>query len=457
MLKSALQHYFGFSQFRQGQEALIQSVLEGKNTLGILPTGSGKSLCYQLPTYIKQQPTLIISPLISLMDDQVMQMKMYGERRVVSIHSGMSYGERQLAFQQLDSALFIFVSPEFILQPHHLNRFKNMSLGLIVLDEVHCLSEWGFDFRPHYALINHVTDLYQHVPILGLTATATSHLKSDIEFVTKQSFTLLQSDMDRPNISLSVKQMTSYQDKIDWILETLTTSGPTIIYVSSKKVCLDIAEQIYATGYLTGIYHADLSYEERYTVQQQFLKNDIRIIVATSAFGMGVNKPDIRTVIHFHLSSSPSSYLQEIGRAGRDGKQSQAIALYQEDDQYLLELLATGHQITKEDIYLFEQRTLIDQEKHDILSVLSQRYSVEQLQKIFRQNYQQKVRALQHMLQYINAQTCRRKQLMRYFNMSVKTNNNCCDICGISHQIDEKNRKKVYRKISYEEKLETLF
>ncbi|UXR79264.1 MULTISPECIES: RecQ family ATP-dependent DNA helicase [unclassified Staphylococcus] len=457
MLKTALQQYFGFSQFRQGQEELIQSVLNGENTLGILPTGSGKSLCYQLPTYIKQQPTLIISPLISLMDDQVMQMKMNGERRVVSIHSGMSQSERQLAFQQLDSALFIFVSPEFILQPHHLNRIRNLTLGLIVLDEVHCLSEWGFDFRPHYALINQVTDLYQHIPVLGLTATATSHLKSDIEFVTKRTFTLLQSDMDRTNISLSVEHMTSYQDKIEWILETIATSGPTIIYVSSKKVCLDIAEQIYAAGYLTGIYHADLSYEERYTVQQQFLKNDIRIIVATSAFGMGVNKPDIRTIIHFHLSNSPSSYLQEIGRAGRDGKQSQAIALYQEDDQYLLELLATAHQIIEEDIHLFEQGTLIDQEKHDILSVLSQRYSVEKLQKIFRQNHQQKVRALQHMLQYANIQTCRRQQLMRYFNMSVKTNGNCCDICGISHQIHEKNRKKVYRKISYEEKLETLF
>ncbi|UXR73013.1 RecQ family ATP-dependent DNA helicase [Staphylococcus sp. IVB6238] len=457
MLKAALKQYFGFSQFREGQESLIQSILEGHNALGILPTGSGKSLCYQLPTYIKQQTTLIISPLISLMDDQVMQMKMKGERRVVAIHSGMSSDERRMAYQQLDDALFIFVSPEFILQPHHLSRFQNIQLGLIVLDEVHCLSEWGFDFRPHYALIRKVTDLYQYIPILALTATATKHLQADIEFVTKRSFKLLQSEMDRPNISLAVKHMESYQEKIDWVLETIATSGPTIIYVSSKKVCVDIAEQIYASGYLTGIYHADLSYEERYTVQQQFLNNDIRIIVATSAFGMGVNKPDIRTVIHFHLSNSPSSYLQEIGRAGRDGQQSQAIALYQPDDQYLLETLSLANTITEEDIQLFEAGTLIDHEKHDILMLLTQQYSNIKLHEIFRQNFQQKSIALQFMLKYAHTGSCRRKLLMNYFGMTVLTKDNCCDICGITHTIYEKNRKKVLRKFTYKEKLESLF
>ncbi|MGV3041529.1 RecQ family ATP-dependent DNA helicase [Staphylococcus rostri] len=457
MLKAALQQYFGFDTFREGQEAIIQSVLDGQHTLGILPTGSGKSLCYQLPTYIKQQPTLIISPLISLMDDQVMQMKMNGEQRVIAIHSGMAHEERTLAYQQLNTARFIFVSPEFILQPHNLTRFTTMHFGLIVLDEVHCLSEWGFDFRPHYALIGQLIKHHRHTPILALTATATHQLKTDLEYVTGCSFYDFQSTMDRPNISLSVKYMDDYHEKMAWILETIDTSGPTIIYVSSKKVCLDIAEQIYTAGHLTGIYHGDLSYQERYTVQQQFLSNEIRIIVATSAFGMGVNKPDIRTVIHFHIASSPSSYLQEIGRAGRDGKPSQAIALYQTDDQFLMETLATANIIRDEDIHLFETGQLIDVEKNDILTVLAQQYSLSALYKIFQQNNRQKTIAYRHMLSYISTTDCRRQQLLSYFNKPVITTDHCCDNCGTTHEIYEKNKKKVKRKLTYEEKLESLF
>ncbi|MCS4485471.1 RecQ family ATP-dependent DNA helicase [Staphylococcus americanisciuri] len=457
MLKNALKQYFGFDDFREGQEEIIQSILKGHHTLGILPTGSGKSLCYQLPTYIHQKPTLIISPLISLMDDQVMQMKMNGEHQVTAIHSGMSSDERTLAYNQLTSSRFIFVSPEFILQVHHLERFSQINFGLIVLDEVHCLSEWGFDFRPHYALIGDLLKLYTNIPILALTATATQHLKQDIEYVTDYSFKVFQSSMDRPNISLSVKHFDAYQEKLSWLLTTIDTSGPTIIYVSSKKVCLDIAEHIYAAGHLTGIYHGDLSYQERYTVQQQFLNNEIRIIVATSAFGMGVNKPDIRTVIHFHLSTSPSNYLQEIGRAGRDGQQSQAIALYQTDDQYLIETLAIANSIRDEDITLYQQGQLIDGEINDILTVLTQRYTIQALHQIFQQNYERKTRAFRHMLNYVSTQYCRRQQLLRYFDKPVITIENCCDICGIKHEIHEKNKKKVKRKRTHKEKLESLF
>ncbi|SUM33137.1 ATP-dependent DNA helicase [Staphylococcus gallinarum] len=161
MLIDELKHWFGFETFKPGQEAIIKSVLNQQDTLGILPTGSGKSLCYQLPTYIKQQPTLIISPLISLMDDQVMQLKAHGEHKVSCIHSGMDEDERSANIKNLKQSRFIFLSPEFILQPHNFKLIKHINFGLIVLDEAHCLSEWGYDFRPHYALIgkNHSNNL----------------------------------------------------------------------------------------------------------------------------------------------------------------------------------------------------------------------------------------------------------------------------------------------------------
>lgn len=457
MLNEALQHFFGFDHFKPGQEAVIQSVLNGKNTLGVLPTGSGKSLCYQLPTYINQQPTLVISPLISLMDDQVMQMKMNGEPRVVAIHSGMTEEERHTAYTQLKSARFIFVSPEFILQPRHFKKIAHIPFGLIVLDEAHCLSEWGFDFRPHYIQIGALTKHFKDVPLLALTATAVSHLQNDIEMVVKHNFTTITLPMDRPNISLSVKHCLDFDEKIAQLLSIIPNSGPTIIYVSSKKICYDLAETIYHSGFLTGIYHADLTYQERHTVQQQFLNNDIPIIVATSAFGMGVNKPDIRTVIHFHLPPSPSNFIQEIGRAGRDGLPSQSIALYQNEDLHLMETLAIENLIDTRDIDAYFQNQLLNEEKTEILDQLSQVFNEQTLKRIFDEQYTLKQSAFEQMVLYVNASSCRRTTLLSYFHMSNTTETQCCDVCDTIRFIKQKNEKKVRRQMNYHEKLDSLF
>ncbi|WP_154836865.1 RecQ family ATP-dependent DNA helicase [Staphylococcus sp. Marseille-Q1834] len=457
MLEDKLKEWFGYDAFNPGQREIIESILNGQHTLGVLPTGSGKSLCYQFPTYMKQQPTLIISPLISLMDDQVMQLKAQGEKHVSYIHSGMEEQEKKENINLLKKSRFIFLSPEFLLQSNHFELINQINFGLIVLDEAHCLSEWGYDFRPHYALVGQITQFFKSATILALTATAPPHLPEDLETILKIKFKTIKTTMNRDNISFSHINFESDDDKITWLLEFLETSGPTIIYVSSKKMCFELANLIYKKGYLTGIYHGDLSYQERHTVQQQFINNFIPVIVATSAFGMGVNKKDIRTVIHFHLSTSPSNYLQEIGRAGRDGKQSQAISLFQPDDSFILETLLFNDAILAEDVEAYDLGAFLPPNKQEILDVLRQRYSIIQLKKIFKTSLIRKKLGYQRMIGYTSLDQCRRSYLLEFFGEVPAKPNQCCDIDSNLTSLNCFNRKKVKRKFSYNEKLKNLF
>ena len=458
MLHDALKKWFGFDSFKDGQEAIITSVLNHTNTLGILPTGSGKSLCYQLPTYINQKPTLIVSPLISLMDDQVMQMKVNGETSLSCVHSGMDEQERQFNLSKIKSSRFIFLSPEFLLQPFNTKLLNQLDLGLIVLDEAHCLSEWGYDFRPHYALIGKITRQFPQATILALTATAQPYLLNDINHMLNTKFTEIKTTMNRDNISLSHLNFDNDEGKLTWLLNFIQHSGPTIIYVSSKKICLTLAKAIYNEGYLTGIYHGDLTYQERHTVQHQFINNEIPIIVATSAFGMGINKKDIRTIIHFHLPTSPSSYMQEIGRAGRDGEISQAISLYQPDDSFLLDTLLFTDSITEDDITLFESGDLIDPVKVEMLTILNDYYSINELTTIFNKAYQRKQIAYKKMIGYKMLDSCRRQFLLNYFGENDFAKPlNCCDNDSDLKNLTIYNRKKVKRKMNYYEKLQNLF
>ncbi|BBD89975.1 RecQ family ATP-dependent DNA helicase [Staphylococcus caprae] len=457
MLEDKLKDWFGFKTFKPGQKDIIQSVLEGKHTLGILPTGSGKSLCYQFPTYLIEKPTLVISPLISLMDDQVMQMKLNGESQVAYIHSGMDEVEKRNNIKRLPQSRFIYLSPEYILQPQNFKLISRIDFGLIVLDEAHCLSEWGYDFRPHYALIGQIISHFKHARVLALTATAPPHLDEDLTQILNVKLNVIKTSMSRENISLQHRNFNDDDEKIEWLIPFLNYSGPTIIYISSKKKCLELANLIYDAGFLTGIYHGDLSYQERQTVQQQFLNNDIPVIVATSAFGMGINKKDIRTVIHFHLSSSPSNYLQEIGRAGRDGKLSQAISLYQPDDRFLLETLLFTDMITDEDISMFELGDFLPPDKKEILETLYRQFSVSELRSIFKKSYQRKRLGYMRMLGYKDIDQCRRNYLLEFFNEHPDKPNQCCDNDTDLKEIKNFNRKKVKRKMTYEEKLKNLF
>lgn len=234
-------------------------------------------------------------------------------------------------------------------------------------------------------------------------------------------------------------------------------SGPTIIYVSSKKMCLNLAQMIYDYGFLTGIYHGDMNYQERQTVQQQFLNNDIPVIVATSAFGMGINKKDIRTIIHFHLSTSPSNYIQEIGRAGRDGERSQAISLYQPDDKYILETLLFADMITEADVQNFEIGEFLLPDKQNILSTLHSFYKIGTLKQIFKQSFKRKQLGFFRMIGYSKLDQCRRKYLLEFFGEYPPTQEQCCDNDSNIQDIIIPNKKKVIRSIGFEEKLQNLF
>ncbi|MCD8874437.1 RecQ family ATP-dependent DNA helicase [Mammaliicoccus sciuri] len=457
MLQQELKKYFGYDHFRSGQEETVQNILDGHDVLSILSTGAGKSLCYQLPAYITGGRVLIISPLISLMDDQVVQMKLNGEKNAVAIHSAIDPNERSDIFRNLLSYQFIFCSPEFIYEEHNFKRFKSIGFKYIVLDEAHCLSEWGFDFRPHYALISKVTQYFKEAQVIALSATLTNKMMQDIEVITKRQFKIHKEGLNRSNIMYHHVNFDSEEEKDHYLLDTIKDSGPTIIYVSSKKKCHELAEMIYKEGFLTGIYHGDLNYQERTTVQTQFINNDIKIIVATSAFGMGINKQDVRTVIHYHLPTSPSKYVQEVGRAGRDGEPSQAISLFTASDIHILSHLANEHGIDIDMLNLFEQGYQLNEEISKNIQYLLELYPLNQLKEKIQAEQNQKQYAFSFMRNYIQIDTCRRTYLMNYFNEHVTQDNHCCDNCKNANLLKLPNIKEVKFKTSYKNRLNAIF
>jgi ATP-dependent DNA helicase RecQ len=336
---SILRQYWHHDTFRSQQEEIIAAVLDGRDTLALLPTGGGKSVCFQIPGLLRPGLCLVISPLIALMKDQVEQLRKRGIL-AVAIHSGMRRDQIDLLLNNAiyGETKFLYVSPERLQTEMFLARFRQMKVGLIAVDEAHCISQWGYDFRPPYLKIASLREIFPDVPVIALTASATAPVQDDIiaKLKFRNGHAMFRKSFARDNLSFVVRKTENKDQKL---LEILTkVKGPAIIYVRSRKATQEVARWLGRKDITASFYHAGLSFEDRTRRQDEWIQNQTRVMVATNAFGMGIDKPDVRIVAHLDLPENLESYYQEAGRAGRDGLRAFAVVLYQDADVSNLQL-----------------------------------------------------------------------------------------------------------------------
>ena len=333
-----LKQYWGYNNFRPLQEDIINTVLDGKDTLALLPTGGGKSICFQVPAMAKDGLCLVVSPLIALMKDQVESLKTKGIL-ALAIYSGMSFLEIKKTLQNAayGNYKFLYVSPERLETSLFLEMLPAMNINLLAVDEAHCVSQWGYDFRPPYLRIAALREMLPGVPVLALTASATKVVQDDICDKLKPTpppeggtlahlWQRFQQSFERPNLSYSVFNVPSKQNKLLDILKNVP--GTAIVYCKSRKHTREIADLLKLNAVNADYYHAGLTNEERNKRQENWITNKTRVIVSTNAFGMGIDKPDVRVVVHYDVPDCLENYYQEAGRAGRDGKRAYAVLLY---------------------------------------------------------------------------------------------------------------------------------
>jgi ATP-dependent DNA helicase RecQ len=332
LFQHILRDYWGYSSFRSLQEDIIQSVWEGRDTLGLMPTGGGKSLTFQVPVMAMKGICLVVTPLIALMKDQVDNLRERGIK-AAAVYSGMSRSEIITTLENciFGDFKFLYVSPERLSSDIFITKLQAMNVCLLVVDESHCISQWGYDFRPSYLKISDVRLLLEDVPVLALTATATREVVDDIqERLLFKKKNLFQKSFVRENLSYVVR---AADNKVGELIHILTTvQGPAIVYVRSRKQTKEIAQSLQKAAIPADFFHAGLSHEDKVNRQNAWKRNECRVMVSTNAFGMGIDKSDVRTVIHMDLPNSLEEYFQEAGRAGRDGERSYAIILYTRAD-----------------------------------------------------------------------------------------------------------------------------
>ncbi|KAA3438739.1 RecQ family ATP-dependent DNA helicase [Rufibacter hautae] len=331
-----LRQYWGHEAFRPGQEDIINSTLAGQDTLAILPTGGGKSICFQVPALVMGGVCVVISPLVALMKDQVENLRKRGIS-AAALHAGQPERERDIIMDNcvFGGVQFLYVSPERLQTDLFLERVKRMNVTLLAVDEAHCISQWGYDFRPPYLEIAKLRELLPQVPVLALTASATEAVKTDIQEKLKfKNGQVFQQSFARKNLSYSVLPTEDKEGRLREILQKM--NGTSIVYVRNRRRTEELAQWLQRQGIKATAYHAGLPHQTRSSAQTDWLMDRVRVIVATNAFGMGIDKPDVRLVVHLDLPDSLEAYYQEAGRAGRDGKYSYATVLLGPEDGGLL-------------------------------------------------------------------------------------------------------------------------
>ncbi len=354
--REVLRTYYGYDDFRPLQQEIINSVLEGHDTLALLPTGGGKSLCFQIPALVKQCLCLVITPLIALMRDQIENLRKR-DIRAAAIYSGMTYEQQRIALDncQFGPYRFLYVSPERLESADFRKRLAQLPIGLVAVDEAHCVCEWGYDFRPSYLRIAQLWENMppdKHVPVLALTATATPEVQTDIMHkltnqqspITNHQWNVFRQSFHRENLRYVVRNCADSEDKLKQIVRIMNgVPGTGIIYVRNRKRCKELCEWLQAQGLSADFYHAGLDAAERAQKQTLWKDGKTRVMVCTNAFGMGIDKPDVRFVAHYDLPSSIEAYFQEAGRAGRDGEQAFCVLLYAPEDDAKLRKRAADH------------------------------------------------------------------------------------------------------------------
>ncbi|WP_419909892.1 DNA helicase RecQ [Hoeflea sp.] len=389
---SVLRHVFGYHEFRPGQLRIIEQLMAGEHVLAVMPTGGGKSLCYQIPAILAAGLTVVVSPLVALMDDQVAALNANGVN-AVSIHSGMDREAQTAAWQAVQAGRIklLYLSPERLMGERMLGALSQLDLAMFVIDEAHCISKWGVSFRPEYEMLSRLKERFSQVTFGAFTATADAATRRDIaEKLFPGDGTVVVQGFDRPNLRLAVTPKDNWRRQLTGFLDDKNGQSG-IVYCLSRKFTEEVAGFLQDEGWNAIAYHAGQDAGTRRQGQDRFMSEDAVIMVATIAFGMGIDKPDIRFVCHLNLPGSVEAYYQEIGRAGRDGAQAETLMLYGLDDIRM-------------------RRMFIDQDGEDDAHRLREH------------------KRLDSLLAYCEAATCRRKVLLAYFDEEIAPCGNC-DTC----------------------------
>ncbi|PWU68617.1 RecQ family ATP-dependent DNA helicase [Gracilibacillus dipsosauri] len=498
-LEQHLKHHFGYDHFRTGQKEIIEAVLSEQNVVAVLPTGSGKSICYQLPALLLKGTVIVVSPLLSLMTDQVKELKAHGFKQVAAINSMITESEKQYIFNRLSEYKLLYVSPEMLQNNFLLKRLYSLTIPLMVIDEAHCISQWGFEFRPDYLRLGEVHHKLNKPTILALTATATKEVQEDIiQSLQMNNCIRLIYPMDKPNIAFKVKQFTERERKKEYIISKLREFPvPTMIYFSSRKEAEKIAIHLQSelADLRIAFYHGGLETNDRLLIQQQFMQNQLDVICCTSAFGMGINKQDVRLVIHYHIPSQIESFIQEVGRAGRDGEESISILLYHDMDKFIpkrltqselpdvttvrmvLEEIKQNPQLDLQEIKDFILSLTQNNETHwrflhyqveklgvlDVDGKVNHSFNIDQsmykIEKTIQNRLDQKNLKLQEMVDWINTKKCRRATLFQHFQKGYNNPKGiCCDKCDFDWTKWKPAKRKVNLQLnSWKDKLAYAF